>query len=382
MQIYGKFFIPAKFLQKKIKKIIFAPMKRSAKIIVTALFTLIYGVSSAQINFFKNFYDFGEITEDGGKKEYLFSFRNTSSEPIIVLNAYTSCGCTKAEFSKKPIAPDSISYIKVVFDPMNYPGIFARKVTIVTNQGTLKEQLLVTGNVIPRKKSLEERYPITLGGGVRVATNAHSFGYVEHGKVAQASFEIFNSSERGVSLAIENPYSELDFYCPAEVKAGEDAKIDFSCLLPENSSVYGSVAYSVWLVVDGVKVRYPFIINGLAIDSREENANNREQMIAMSENFIKFGAVKCDVVKLAREIEVQNLGSKAIEIRKLELTNEGFSADIEGDSTIDAGGKRKIKVEIYPSQLPLGAVVERLRIVSNDPKMPVLTIRLSAIVER
>ena len=105
-------------------------------------------------------------------------------------------------------------------------------------------------------------------------------------------------------------------------------------------------------------------------------------MIAMSENFIKFGAVKCDVVKLAREIEVQNLGNKAIEIRKLELTNEGFSADIEDNSTIDAGGKRKIKVEIYPSQLPLGAVVERLRIVINDPKMPVLTIRLSAIVER
>ena len=357
-------------------------MKRFAKIFVSVLFTLIYGVSSAQINFLKNFYDFGEIAEDGGKKEYVFSFRNTSPEPVVVLNAYTSCGCTKAEFSKKPVAPDSLSYIKVVFDPMNYPGKFARKVTIVTNQGTLKDRLLVTGNVIPRKKSVEERYPIILGGGVRVATNAYSFGYIEHGKAAQSSFEIFNSSERGVALAIENPYSELEFYCPAEVKVGEVATIDFGCVLPENSSVYGSVAYSVWLVVDGVKTRYPFIINGLAIDSREENANNRAQMIAMSENFIKFGAVKCDVVKLAREIEVQNLGNKAIEIRKLELTNEGFSADIEGDSTIKAGGRRKIKVEIYPSQLPLGAVVERLRIVSNDPKMPVLTIRLSAIVER
>ena len=357
-------------------------MKRFAKIIVTALFTLIYGVSGAQIKFFKNFYDFGEIAEDGGKKECVFSFRNTSSEPIIVLDAYTSCGCTKAEFSKKPVAPDSVSYIKVIYNPMNYPGKFARKVTIVTNRGTLKDQLLVTGNVIPRKKSVEECYPITLGGGVRVATNAHSFGYIEHGKEAQASFEIFNSSERGVSLAIKNPYSELEFYCPTEVKAGEGAKIDFGCLLPEKSSIYGSVTYSVWLLVDGVKVRYPFIINGLAIDSREENANNREQMIVMSENFIKFGAVKCDVVKLAREIEVQNLGDRAIDIRKLELTSEGFSADLKGDSTIEAGGRRKINVEIYPSQLPLGAVVERLRIVSNDPQMPVLTIRLSAIVER
>ena len=45
------------------------------------------------------------------------------------------------------------------------------------------------------------------------------------------------------------------------------------------------------------------------------------------------------------------------------------------------GGKRRVKVTIYPSQLPFGAVVERLRIISNDPKMPVLTMRVSAIVE-
>ena len=105
-------------------------------------------------------------------------------------------------------------------------------------------------------------------------------------------------------------------------------------------------------------------------------------MIAMSENFIKFGAVKCNVAKLSHTIEVRNEGDRAIEIRKVEISKEGFSADIEGDSTIEAGGRRKVKVEIYPSQLPFGAVVERLRIVSNDPKMPVLTIRVSAIVER
>ena len=85
---------------------------------------------------------------------------------------------------------------------------------------------------------------------------------------------------------------------------------------------------------------------------------------------------------MVREIEVRNCGDRAIEIRKIELAEKGFSADLEGDSTIEAGAKRKIKVEIYPSQLPFGAVVERLRIVSNDPKTPVLTIRVSAIVER
>ena len=105
-------------------------------------------------------------------------------------------------------------------------------------------------------------------------------------------------------------------------------------------------------------------------------------MIALSENFIKFGAVKCDSPKLTHHIMVRNNGTEPLAIRKLELESDGFVADLKGDSTIAQGESRAIAVEIEPSRLSFGAVVEKLRIVSNDPKMPVLTIRVSAIVER
>ena len=381
MQIYGKYFILPKLLHKKIKKIIFAPMKRIVKIVVIALFTLSYGVLGAQVRFNELSYNFGEIAEDGGAVTHDFVFRNTLSKPIVIVSATTSCGCTKAEFSRKPVMPGATSSIKVVFNPMNYPGPFARKVLIVTSEGTLKEQLLVTGKVLPRKLSIDEKYPLELGEGVRLGANAHSFGYIEHGKVAQSSFEIYNESSKTVTLSIINAYPELKFYVPERLTPGKSAVINFECLLSENSSVYGSVAYSAFLQINGRKARYPFIINGLAIDSRPQNANNRAQMIAMSENFIKFGAVKCDVAHVARVIEVRNTGNEAITIRKLELTGEGITADIEGNRTIEAGGRRKIRVTIYPPKMDFGAVVERLRIISNDPKMPVLTMRVSAIVE-
>ena len=377
----AKFLFHQNFLQKKLKNFIFAPMKRTLHILLTALVTLLYGVSEAQIIFDKKNHDFGEIAEDGGAVEHIFKFSNTSTKPVVILSTHTSCGCTTTEYSRKPVLPGESSSVKVVFNPMNYPGAFARKVTIVTSEGTVKEPLLITGKVTPRKLSLEERYPLTLIGGVRTGNNAHAFGYVEHGKMIQSSFEIFNSSQRRVKLAIENPYPELEFYYPTTLDAGAEAAINFSCLLPENSTVYGSLSYAVWLVVDGKKVNYPFIINGLAIDSRDENANNRAQMIAMSENFIKFGAVKCSVAKAVRELRVYNRGNKALRIRKVELEREGFSARLEGDSTIKPGESRVIKVEINPSRLPFGAVVEKMRIVSDDPKSPVLTIRVSAIVE-
>ncbi len=356
-------------------------MKKLYYILVTLLFTLFYGDVSAQIKFFEISHDFGEIAEDGGKVEHIFRFRNTLKKPVVLLSAMSSCGCTKAEFSRKPVMPGEESEVKVVFDPMNYPGTFSRKVVVATSEGRVKEPLLIMGRVIPRVRSIEERYPIQLGGGVRVAANAHSFCYLEHGKMKQSTFEVINTSQKRVSIAIESPYPELEFHLPSAIAPGEEIAINFGCMLPEKSAVYGAVAYSVWAVLDGEKAQHPFIINGLAIDAREENANNRIQMIAMSENFLKFGAVKCNVAKLERELELRNTGNRRLEIRKIELTGEGFTADIEGDSSIESGGRRVVKVAIYPSRLPFGAVVEKLRVISNDPKMPVLTIRVSAIVE-
>ena len=356
-------------------------MKTKLKIVVTLLFTMLYGVAGAQIIFFENFHDFGTIAEDGGTVECDFKFRNTSDEPIIILSARTSCGCTKTEFSRKPVMPDSVGSIKAIFNPMNYPGRFARKIVISTNKGVLEEQLLVKGVVTPRKKSVEEEFPIIMGGGVRVVANSHAFGFVEHGKAVQSTFELINTSSKSVELSMENPYAELEFYYPATVAAGERAVVNFVCQLPENCAIYGSLAYSVNLLINGQKGAYPFIINGLAIDSRPENANNCAQMIVLSENFIKFGAVKCAHAEHTREIEVKNIGDKPLVIRKIELGGEAFTANLEGESTIAPNEKRVINIVLNPAQLPYGAVVERLRIVSNDPKVPVMTIRVTAIVE-
>ncbi len=356
-------------------------MKRFMKIAVIALFTLVYGVSDAKIIFENNSHDFGEIAEDGGSVEHIFRFRNAAKEPMVVVSAYSSCGCTKAEFSRKPVMPDSVATIKIIFNPMNYPGAFARKVFVATADGS-KAQLLVTGSVQPRKLSLEERYPIDLGEGLRAATNAHSFGFLEHGKAKQSTFEIVNTSPRKVQLSIVEEFSELEFYYPNAIGAGEEVALNFVCMLTDDSAKYGSLDYAVTLLADGKKTKYPFIINGLAIDFRGESANNVAQMIAVSEKSIKFGAVKCAHTKRARALELYNTGTRPLAIRKLEINGEGFEAKMKGDSTIEAGGKKEILIEIDTSRLPFGAVVERLRIISNDPKMPVTTIRVSAIVER
>ena len=374
-------FILAKLLQKKFEKIIFVPMNLHLKLLFATFFALWASVAVAQLHIAEPSHDFGTIAEEGGAVEHTFLARNNTAEPIVILSASVSCGCTKAEFSRKPILPDSTAEIKVRFLPMNYPGTFARKVLLVTSAGA-KQELLVKGFVTPRKRSIEERYPIELGGGVRIATNAHNFAFVEHGKGAQSTFEVVNTSQRSVSLAVECDNPSLRFSLPAMLAPSQEATINFGYFLAENSTKYGTLRDKAYLLIDGKRAEYPLMVSGVAIDSRDEYADNVEPSIVISKNFIKFGTINSASRTQARELFIENTGEEPLRIRALESERGFFSVKMEGEATIAKGEKRILTIKIEPSALPYGAVVDRLLIVSNAPQQPLCKVRISAIVER
>jgi hypothetical protein len=60
-------------------------------------------------------YDFGRI----GPKDVVektFVIRNDGDAPLTISRAYTTCGCTTAEFSASVIPPGKVATVKVVFD--------------------------------------------------------------------------------------------------------------------------------------------------------------------------------------------------------------------------------------------------------------------------
>ena len=357
-------------------------MKSVVKAIFALALSLSTGVVFAQLHIEQPSHDFGTIAEEDGPVEHTFVVRNTSAKPVVIVSTAVSCGCTKTEFSRKPIMPDSTSTVKVIFNPLNYPGVFARKVAIVTAEGVLPQQLLVKGEVTPRPKSIAERYPIELGEGIRIATNAHHFTFVEHGKSVQSTFEIVNTSSRQVTLAVENPNPLLHFVTPASLAPSEEATLNFGYSLTESSTLYGTMRDKVYLTLNGKKAEYPLIVSGVAIDSRDEYADNIEPSIVISKNFIKFGAVNSTSAPQVQMLSIENCGESPLIIRTLEFDQGLFTAEIEGDTTIRKGEKRVLTLKITPSSLPYGAVVDKLNIVSNAPSRPLYTIRVSAIVER
>ena len=69
------------------------------------------------LTFDKKTHDFGTINE-GDVVETAFSFTNTGSSDLTILDARGSCGCTVPEYPKNtPIKPGETKEIKVKFEP-------------------------------------------------------------------------------------------------------------------------------------------------------------------------------------------------------------------------------------------------------------------------
>ncbi len=75
--------------------------------------------------------DLGDIPYDVPATA-LFSLKNVSNEPLLLLDVHSSCGCTVVEASKEPILPGGVTTIKAVYNART-EGAFYKLLTVTTN---------------------------------------------------------------------------------------------------------------------------------------------------------------------------------------------------------------------------------------------------------
>ena len=77
-------------------------------------------------------FDFGTV-KDGEPVKYVFNFKNTGSETLVLLDVKGSCGCTVPVWPKEPIMPGQSSQIDVTFDSKNRVGKVRKTIRIIAN---------------------------------------------------------------------------------------------------------------------------------------------------------------------------------------------------------------------------------------------------------
>lgn len=104
-------------------------------------------LSRADILFREKQFDFADILQ-GEKVSKKFSFKNAGTEPLMILNVQTTCGCTATDWPKQPIPPGDSSSIMVTFNSAKKVGRINKIVTVYTNGMRPEEKLKISGNVL------------------------------------------------------------------------------------------------------------------------------------------------------------------------------------------------------------------------------------------
>jgi hypothetical protein len=100
------------------------------------------------MNFTSDVMDYGTIEHKAeGAREFVFT--NNGTEPLLIMNAQGSCGCTVPSYTKEPIAPGASGIIGVKYDT-NRSGAFTKTITLTSNSAATPSKVLtIKGNVLP-----------------------------------------------------------------------------------------------------------------------------------------------------------------------------------------------------------------------------------------
>jgi hypothetical protein len=107
-------------------------------------------VPNPVIHFEKKEIDLGTITA-GDSAVCFFELTNAGTYPLVIKEAFTTCGCTVASLPNVPLAPGEKDRIRVVIDTTDKIGKLRKIITIHSNATNSEEKLAVV--FLVKKKS-------------------------------------------------------------------------------------------------------------------------------------------------------------------------------------------------------------------------------------
>lgn len=109
--------------------------------------------SYAEIRFDTLTIDFGNFSEKDPVQKCKFTFKNVGTAPLIIQQAFASCGCTVPSYPKNPIKPGQGGSIDVVYNGTGkFPGKFSKTVTVRSNSRNEIVRLIIKGNMLEESK--------------------------------------------------------------------------------------------------------------------------------------------------------------------------------------------------------------------------------------
>ncbi|MCB0657459.1 MAG: DUF1573 domain-containing protein [Saprospiraceae bacterium] len=105
---------------------------------------------TTSIQWMEDEFDFGTVSE-GEVVTHVFKFKNTGSEPLIVTDARSTCGCTVPKKPTDPVAPGETGEISVEFNSRGKSGTQSKPITVTANTNPAQTKVTLKGEVVKKE---------------------------------------------------------------------------------------------------------------------------------------------------------------------------------------------------------------------------------------
>lgn len=138
----------------------------------------------------------GTINEADGRQECDFWLRNAGTEPVTLVQGYTSCGCVKLTFPLgESIQPGDSLRTVLGFDPKGKGGEFYERGTIVYGKSRKRIDLVMEGTCVTSEETLMKQYPVKVCNNLRLSANHFDLGMMKPGETKTRTVVILHQDE-------------------------------------------------------------------------------------------------------------------------------------------------------------------------------------------
>lgn len=359
-------------------------MKRILPIFMVLALVLVVNVAIGQavakIVFDEMQHDFGAFKEADGVQTTTFAFTNNGTSPLILSNVRASCGCTTPKWTQEPVAPGQKGSIQVSYDPKNRPGSFNKSITVNSNAENPTVVLQISGEVNQREKTLAEEYPRTIGT-LRAKSNYISFAKLTMGQESTQELELINDTDKPVEVGFRTVPKHLTAKVePATIPAHGKGNLVVTFNTKE-AETFGFASHRIYLSLDGSN-DYKNSIGVSATIDEDFSALTPEQLAAAAvasfePTTFDFGDMK-QGEKKSHTFMLKNDGKTDLIIRRVR-SSCGCTAVAPSKSVIAPGETAPINVT-FDSRGKRGRQSKSITVITNDPKNPTATLRISSNV--
>lgn len=349
-------------------------MKR-LPLIIAFIGSALAALAAPEITWLTYRHNFGAFDESRGPVSCDFRFVNTGDEPLTVISARASCGCTTPLYPDQPVAPGDTAAITVAYNPEGRPGRFNKSVTVETNAANMpKTKLTVVGVVIGAAESVASQYPADMGD-LKFSKGVVMFGRVDRPRLKTVYTAAYNRSSDSIRPRVVAKPRFIDVaFEPKTVGPGEQITL-ISYFRAGDIDQWGPVADSVVITTGKEQFSLPFTAIVTEDFSKLTDADLAKAPVAsLSETTVDFGTIASDVGQQSRSVALTNRGHSPLEVRRVYTSDPAVSASVD-HQTLKRGKSASITITLDPAALTDPLLNTTVTIITNDPLTPTLALR-------